>query len=466
MVMIVDIKLIDNIPHIEKITSLPGRYISKREEAAPPESSGNEKSPQLFVLDSSWNVIYQEEFEFPEFITIPMSLPGTYDLTTPPLLRIIEPEVSIVVPFFTEAAFVRVFNSQGSGSSAIKKIEQMNLPYFSFLRESGSRESERFHVLLMASNYNLSNMANFTTTANSLKQFLLTREPFSFFSSNIDVNIYANTTNLGCYSGCNGIDRLICCETSKVIAAAASSGYLYDEIIVIHNTNTYGGGGYRETGDAYKRNSYNTYAVTYSGTWHQEVGVHEFGHSFGNLCDEYTYGTENYMYSDCVNCRASCNDWVSISNACQASCDARNDYYRPEDSIMIYLANRYFNKTSIKATYFPDGLEKRLNFFMALLYPPLNFRVERKENNLIFFKEYYNQLNWEENPDNLAPIKNYKLFSKSKGSDDSLYTQLAVLEPDIFVYYHRNLKKDELLTYKIISVDTKGRESYAAVVSN
>ena len=60
----------------------------------------------------------------------------------------------------------------------------------------------------------------------------------------------------------------------------AIAGVLYEHIIILANTNEYGGGGI-----------YNDYTLT---TAHNPkfapVVVHEFGHSFGGLADEYTYG--------------------------------------------------------------------------------------------------------------------------------------------------------------------------------
>lgn len=57
------------------------------------------------------------------------------------------------------------------------------------------------------------------------------------------------------------------------------AGIPYEHIIILANTDTYGGGGI-----------YNSYTLT---TAHhpdfQPVVVHEFGHSFGGLADEYAY---------------------------------------------------------------------------------------------------------------------------------------------------------------------------------
>jgi len=182
----------------------------------------------------------------------------------------------------------------------------------------------------------------------------------------------------------------MCCNSQKVISQAVSSGFLFDEIIVIHNTITYCGGGYREISDAYKVNSYNTYSMAYCGNRMAEMVLHEFGHSFGNLCDEYEYTTEGYNYSLCVNCRDNCNDWSSISNACQQGCDARRDYYRPENSIMLSLSIPYYNSVSIYSTYLPDGLLKRLRYFTSIENLPPEFdsiigTIEGREGDLISF---------------------------------------------------------------------------------
>ncbi len=215
-------------------------------------------------------------------------------------------------------------------------------------------------------------MANFVSRCGGVSNAILNTEPFSSRASEISIECYENTADLGCYTGCYNIDRLMCCNSNSVISAAASSGSYYDEIIVIDNTTTYAGGGYRENGDAYTTNSYNTYCAVYDGDWTSRMALHEFGHSFGNLCDEYSYTTEGYSYSACVNCRSTCNDYLPYTNVCQLGCDARpSTYYRPEESVMLGLIYSTFNSVSINATYFPDGLEERLEYFLAASDPDL-----------------------------------------------------------------------------------------------
>ena len=64
------------------------------------------------------------------------------------------------------------------------------------------------------------------------------------------------------------------------------AGTPYEQIIVLANTAHYGGGGI-----------YNSYNLSYTrGDQFLPVVVHEFGHSFGGLGDEYPYGNDDPMY--------------------------------------------------------------------------------------------------------------------------------------------------------------------------
>jgi hypothetical protein len=64
------------------------------------------------------------------------------------------------------------------------------------------------------------------------------------------------------------------------------SGTPYEHIIILVNTDEYGGGGI-----------YNSYNLSYThGSKFRPVVVHEFGHSFGGLGDEYDYGDDDPMY--------------------------------------------------------------------------------------------------------------------------------------------------------------------------
>ena len=70
-------------------------------------------------------------------------------------------------------------------------------------------------------------------------------------------------------------------ETMKTLAGQVP----YDQIYILANTKKYGGGGI-----------YNSYCVSTTGdSYASDVIIHEFGHGFAGLADEYAYdGTDNY----------------------------------------------------------------------------------------------------------------------------------------------------------------------------
>lgn len=79
---------------------------------------------------------------------------------------------------------------------------------------------------------------------------------------------------------CNGIERLLCVNTTKARNAALSAPQV-DQVLAIANSTKYGGAGYPGNDMA-----------TFSGGNGSalEIARHEFGHSFADLADEYDYG--------------------------------------------------------------------------------------------------------------------------------------------------------------------------------
>ncbi len=185
-----------------------------------------------------------------------------------------------------------------------------------------------FDFFFVADNYG-SNLSQFKTDAQTIANYFGTIEPFKSNLDRIKITRVDNTTSLGCYNNCSGIQRLICCDSNKVFAAV--SGLSYDEILVITNMNEYGGSGYVDTSGCADKNSY---AVTFRDTsyYAKEVAVHETGHSFGGLWDEYEYGTNGS--GDGPNCvhDSTCAKWKGVAGTgCYAGC-SYNGMYRPTDN--------------------------------------------------------------------------------------------------------------------------------------
>jgi len=155
-------------------------------------------------------------------------------------------------------------------------------------------------IAVIAEGYTAKEQGKFYRDAQRLAENLLTHEPFTKYRTRI--NIYA----IAAPSDESGISLsgdspwkntavgsnfytfyepryLTTMNTFKVRDLAALVPY--DAIYVLANTSTYGGGGI-----------YNFYALTAAGNkLSTQVTVHEFGHSFAGLADEYYYEKQDAL---------------------------------------------------------------------------------------------------------------------------------------------------------------------------
>lgn len=343
------------------------------------------KTSTLFIKDGKGNILYTTPFSFPIVRTVPPTIPGEMEENVPAQVKIENPEVTLVLPYFPEAKTIEVKDpdiSRPTVRSSFWETSTFNIDSTE-KRVKPPINNGRFEILILASGYDESNMDKFEQQVANIEKALLSTEPFASYAEKIEINALKEAADLGCKAGANNIARLMVCNDSKVVSTASHSGYGYDEIIVIHNIDTYGGSGMRDNNDTgFKTNSYSTYTVVYDGQWTARMALHELGHSYGNLCDEYTYGEEEYSYFNCVNCRKDKSDFDRyIKGECSIGCDAKPDYFRAEDSIMLSLAIPTFNEASIKADFAPYGLEKRLQYFTGKEQPQAvrNLKVSSKK---------------------------------------------------------------------------------------
>ncbi len=167
--------------------------------------------------------------------------------------------------------------------------------------------SKKVDILILGDGYTKAEMDKFRNDARRFNEVMFSTPPFSerkkdfnvwtieveSRESGIDVpdkNLWKGNA-LGCSYNTFGSARYVLTESNRVlhdIAAAAP----YDFICILVNDTRYGGGGI-----------FNLYATTYTREltkgqeWQMEyVYVHEFGHSFGGLGDEYY--TSSTAYKD------------------------------------------------------------------------------------------------------------------------------------------------------------------------
>ena len=123
-----------------------------------------------------------------------------------------------------------------------------------------------------------------------------------------DYGIYRDTA-LDMAFNCSGIPRLLCVDYGKAWAAAANARDV-DLVLAIANTTRYGGAGYTKLSTLAGGNDE---AV--------ELALHEYGHSFAGLDDEYDYADgATYTGSEPTNPN------VSIYNAAAQSAQYRKWY--------------------------------------------------------------------------------------------------------------------------------------------
>lgn len=164
---------------------------------------------------------------------------------------------------------------------------------------SESRDPARqLDIAFLAEGYTIEEMPKFLEDARRIMEYALSTEPFSEFRENItfwaiespstgsgvDIPGKREYVNTGFNSSFYTFDSdryLTTPDTWSMRDAAANAPY--DQIIILNNSKKYGGGGF-----------YNHYCQsTVDHDVSEVVAIHEFGHAFGGLADEYVGGV-NY----------------------------------------------------------------------------------------------------------------------------------------------------------------------------
>jgi hypothetical protein len=192
--------------------------------------------------------------------------------------------------------------------------------------------AEALDITFIGDKYTQSELTRFHQDVTSFSNLLLTFSPFTQYTSKINFHYVDNTLDLGCtYFG-----RTIVCNPLAVYGAVQLAGVPYDRVVVIVNSSEYGGAAVGEL------------AAVYNGEFGALGFVHEFGHSFSNLADEYlaNVGSES-TETNCYNGVPPNPAWQGILNVTyHLECNFPNYYRSSPDSIMRTLTALYFNDVS------------------------------------------------------------------------------------------------------------------------
>ncbi len=172
------------------------------------------------------------------------------------------------------------------------------------LMENG-KPSEKVDIVILGDGYARGDMEKYRKDAKTLNDALFNYEPFKSRKKDFNVRVVEvespetgiNIPDRGSWRGnplgteynTFNMPRYILTTNNKAVRDAASS-VPYDYICILVNDTRYGGGGI-----------YNLYSTTYTNElntsvqWQMEyVYVHEFGHSFAGLADEYYSSSTGY----------------------------------------------------------------------------------------------------------------------------------------------------------------------------
>lgn len=183
--------------------------------------------------------------------------------------------------------------------------EKRELPFrVSSLMKNGS-PSEKVDIVILGDGYSRQDIQKFREDAKHFNDVMFATRPFSIRSKDFNVWMVEGTSEesgidvpdkniwkknlLGTKYNTFGSARYVLTEDNKKLRDVAALAP-YDFICILINDTRYGGGGI-----------YNLYATTYSKEevkgqeWQMDyVYVHEFGHSFGGLGDEYYSSSTAY----------------------------------------------------------------------------------------------------------------------------------------------------------------------------
>lgn len=169
---------------------------------------------------------------------------------------------------------------------------------------NNGKPENKVDIVILAEGYTLAEMGKFKEDAKRVTQFLFEEEPFKSEKEKFNVsavltpslesgtdipgeNIYKNTRFNSTFYTFDVSRYLTTSDMKNILDAAAIVPY--DHVYVLVNTERYGGGGF-----------YNFLSVcTADNSLTKEVFVHEFGHGFAGLGDEY-YNSE-VAYEDFYN---------------------------------------------------------------------------------------------------------------------------------------------------------------------
>ncbi len=287
--------------YLDQLSSLP-RWYGRRQHLTELPLQGN---GQITVRDqASHQVIYRHSFSslFQEWLSTDESKHTRKSFENVFLVPYPKKPVDITIELrdYHNRVSAAMTHSVDPTDILIRRTgERLVTPYVTL--QQAADTSRCIHVAYVAEGYQQHEMGTFLEDCRAAMESLFRHEPFHQMQDRFNMiavmspsaesgtswpakGIWKNTV-LGSHFDTFYSDRYLTTLHLKKLHDVLA-GTPYEHIIILVNTDHYGGGGI-----------YNSYNLTYAhGPQFRPVVVHEFGHSFGGLGDEYPYGDDDPMY--------------------------------------------------------------------------------------------------------------------------------------------------------------------------
>lgn len=358
-----EIKKIFQVKMVYDVSKKPNLAIAevKTKKKYLPNEEEIDDGYRIELLDEDENILYTKYFEIPNRISDPPPLDKNSKVEKPQDLKKVN--FALTLPFYSQTNLLRVYTIDDELVSSFEakraKNENNNPKFYSKEGKNVKKSSSLIDNLIKSVQAQMSVSDGFVdiafigdgfTTANmnlfhqNVDEFtlnLLNYSPFKERASKFRFHYVDNLGSLGCNYG-DGVSlpaRLIVCDNYLVIDAVNSSGVPADKIaVIVNNPENYGGSG-------------GILSVSYNGYWGSQVFVHEFGHSFAFLLDEYlAYFTPWTAEHNCYEGTPPNPKWQGIvtSSDYYLECDFPNWYRTSLNSLMRSIDSRTFNTISQK----------------------------------------------------------------------------------------------------------------------
>ena len=287
--------------YVDELVSIP-RWYGRRHRLAEVPLKGNgditvrSKADGTVIYRHSFSSLFQEWLSTAESKQTQKSFENVFLVPYPrqPV------EITVELRNYHDSVFASMTHTVDPTDILIRKAgERLVTPYVTL--QQAADTSRCIHVAYVAEGYQQHEMGTFLEDCKIAMESLFSHEPFRQMQDRFNMiavmspsaesgvsepgkGIWRNTAlgaHFDTFYSARYLTTLHLKKMNDVLA-----GTPYEHVIVLVNGERYGGGGI-----------YNSYTLTDAhGPSFRPVVVHEFGHSFGGLGDEYPYGDDDPMY--------------------------------------------------------------------------------------------------------------------------------------------------------------------------